>query len=96
VGNGGKMRLWKDKLLNQSIVLKSQYPREGQNEDARVADVIDWDSNGWNPNWLHELFDVGTVEAICQIPIGSINNANVPIWRHIAKGKFTVHNAYHL
>jgi hypothetical protein len=59
------------------------------------VDLIDWD-NGWNPNWLFKLFDVSTVEAICQILIGSINNADVPIWRPTTKGEFTVRSAYHL
>ena len=39
---------------------------------------------------------MGTVEAICQILIGSINNVDIPIWIPTAKGEFIVRSAYHL
>jgi hypothetical protein len=71
-------------------------PKEEINKEARVADLIDWTSKGWQTNRLRKLFDVGTFQAICQIPIGSINNSDVPIWNATSRGEFTMRSAYHL
>jgi hypothetical protein len=60
------------------------------------VELIDWTSQGWRTNWLLELFDKGTIAAICQISIGSVNNSDLSLWSASLHEEFTVRSAYHL
>jgi hypothetical protein len=74
VGNGDKIRIWKDKWLPQNVAFHDLSPRAGLSNDARVADVINWNTKGWKMNMLCELFGLANAGLISQIPIGCIHN----------------------
>jgi hypothetical protein len=80
VGIGRQLRIREDKWLPRNKELSKLFPRAKIDKEAGVEVLIGWNSNEWHPNRLRELFDVGMVKAICQIPIGSMTSSDVPIW----------------
>lgn len=55
-------------------------PSGGSNNDARVVELIDWESKGWKMHLVRELFGVDNAAVISQIPIGFIHNSDMQIW----------------
>lgn len=64
--------------------------RRGLNEEAKITELIDWDTKRWKISLVRELFGVAKAIHICQIPIGSIHNSDRQIWSATIDGEFTV------
>lgn len=96
VGNGLKINLWEDKWIPSTFSHKIQDPIRVLSKDAKVANIIDLDSNWWNVPLVEHIFSPETVERICSIPISPRTQEDKLVWAGTKTGAFAVHSAYHL
>lgn len=96
VKNEIQIRIWRDKWLLQFILQFAPTPRGGLNDNARVVNLIDWDTKGYKINLIRELFGEENANVICQLPLGSIHNSDWLISSPTANENFTASSAYHL
>jgi hypothetical protein len=64
--------------------------------NAKVAELIDAESYGWNRSLISSIFTKEESQAILNIPLSPILLMDKLIWRGTTIGVFTVRNAYHL
>jgi hypothetical protein len=86
------------KYKNQLSVLVTQPNIILQNyfTNARVKDLFDPDTHGWNSPLLESIFQPDEVKAIKTIPLSRTNQEDKQIWRGTTNGIFSVRSAYHL
>jgi hypothetical protein len=96
VGNGLNLNLWEDKWIISTHSHKIQDPIRVLSKEAKVADIIDLDSNWWNVPLIEQIFSPETVERICSIPISPRSQEDKLIWARTKTGVFSVRSAYHL
>ena len=94
VGDGENTRIWGDKWVPilTTFAIHS-FPRE-LNGDAKVAELIDRDCQGWNKELIERLFLPEEAKAILKIPI-DVQRSDKVVWRDTPNGIFTVKSAYH-
>jgi hypothetical protein len=95
VGNGAKVRIWKDRWL-PSPGFKVVSPPTVLNPDATVDQLIDGDSRWWNNDLLSFIFPADVMQVIQKIPISCTNQEDVLIWRGTKNGVFSVRSAYYI
>jgi ribonuclease HI len=95
VGNGKKIRIWKDRWLPQPSTFQVQSPPSILEPNAKVSQLLE-DDGEWNLALLGQVFTVEEVEIIRTIPISSTDQEDRLIWRGTTKGVFTVKSAYHM
>jgi len=74
VGNGGHIRIWNDKWLSSTTGHHTIIHRGGLRDDARVMDLINWETKAWKTSMVRDLFGAEIADGICQIPLGTIHN----------------------
>lgn len=94
IGNGEKMRIWGDKWIQILATFSIQSPPRLLDLDAIVSELIDRDTQWWNKGLIEALFLPTEVKAILSIPLSSTNQADVLMWRGMAKGVLTIRSAY--
>jgi hypothetical protein len=70
IGNGENVNIWGDKWLptpTSTYVIQS--PRHSFSEHAKVVELIDPDTKGWNVPLLKNIFWTEEAELISQIPL---------------------------
>lgn len=95
VGNGKKVRIWKDMWFPQPSTFQVQSPPSILEANAKVSQLFK-DGGEWNLSLLGQLFTVDEVELIRTIPISSTDQEDRFIWRGTTKGVFSVKSAYHI
>jgi ribonuclease HI len=96
VGNGEKVRIWKDKWIPSSHYGQIYTPPSLLDEEATVSNLIDADTKGWKTHMLESLFAQDEVQMIKNIPLSCTNQEDIQIWRGTKNGIFTVRSAYHI
>ena len=92
--DGENTRIWGDKwVLIPTTFAIHYFPRE-LNGDAKVAELINRDCQGWNKELIERLFLPKEVKAILKIPI-DVRRSDMVVWRDTPNGLFTMKNAYH-
>jgi ribosomal protein L37AE/L43A len=95
VGNGRKVRIWKDRWLPSPSFRIFTAPNL-LNPEATVDQLIDGDSKWWNNNLLSSLFAAEEVSLIQKIPLSCTNQEDVLIWKGTKNGVFSVQSAYYM
>lgn len=96
VGNGSKIKIWEDKWIPSTFSHRIQDPVRVLNREAKVADIINLDTNWWNIPLIEHFFPSGTMEKICSLAISPRTQEDKQVWAGSKSGAFSVRNAYHL
>jgi len=96
VGNGLKIKIWEDKWIPSTFSHKIQDPIRVLNREAKVADIINLETNWWNIHLIEHIFPMETVEKICSLAISPRTQEDKLVWAGSKSGSFSVRNAYHL
>jgi len=67
IGDGKKVKIWRDKWLNIPTTYLIQTPRVLFSEDSKISELIDQDSKWWNRQLISSMFMTNEVEAILKI-----------------------------
>jgi hypothetical protein len=90
------VNIWGSKWVAVPSSYSIQSPQSLLSHDAKVEELINCNTFGWNQNLLKELFWPEEVKAILYIPLSNTNQPNWLIWRGTMNGEFSVRSAYHL
>jgi hypothetical protein len=63
---------------------------------AKVQELMDRDTGGWNLSLICEIFYASEAELISNLPLSRNRQEDELIWRATTNGLFTVKNAYYL
>ena len=91
VGDGESIRIYKDRWLPRSSV--TLIPSVLDSE-ARVAELIDSETGGWNDHMLHSCFIPFEAQQIRSIPLCVSPQANFLYWAFEMEGVYTVKSGY--
>jgi len=69
IGNGENVNIWGDKWLPTPTTYAIQSSRHTFSEYAKVVELIDPDTKGWNVPLLKNIFWTEEAELISQIPL---------------------------
>lgn len=67
VGNGEKIRIWKDRWLSPPSSTLCYSPHHRLDVDARACNLIDSSTGQWNTQLLYEIFTPDEAEQICSV-----------------------------
>ena len=90
VGNGAKIRIWKDKWIPRPSTYKVQSIPRVLHSDATVSDLIDGDTQWWNKTMLENLFSSEEVHLIQSLLVSHSNGEDRRIWSGTKNGIFSV------
>ena len=79
IGNGKDVKIWGDKWIPKPTSYTAHSALRMLDPDSKVSDLINWEVGGWNHNLLGALFSEEEKEAICKVPICSINQPDIQI-----------------
>ncbi|XP_042973154.1 uncharacterized protein LOC122304957 [Carya illinoinensis] len=96
VGDGTKIRIWKDKWLLRNSSNRIQSPVVVLHEDAVVAELIDVHTRWWNMDLLRTMFQEDDVQEILKLPLCFLPHPDTLMWKGTVNGLFSVRSAYHL
>jgi hypothetical protein len=96
VGNGKKVRIWKDMWLPTPTTYMVHSPPNLLDPQATVSQLIDVDTKWWNEALLEQLFSREEVISIQLVSLSTTNQEDTFIWKGTAKGLFLVRSAFHL
>ncbi|XP_062176144.1 uncharacterized protein LOC133881222 [Alnus glutinosa] len=96
VGNGEKIKIWKDRWIPTSTYHKIQDPVRVLSTDAKVAEIINRSTNWWDIPLIEQIFSQETVDKICSLSICPRTQEDRLIWASTKLGSFSVRSAYHL
>jgi hypothetical protein len=94
VGNGEKIRIWKDRWLPTPTTYKVVSPISLLPEEARVSDLLIQDSQCWNSRLIDEVFLPRDASIIKSTPLSFRRPQDKIIWYGNHRGIFTVKSAY--
>lgn len=94
VGNGEKIRIWKDRWLPTPTTYKVVSPISLLPEEARVFDLLIQDSQCWNSRLIDEVFLPRDASIIKSTPLSFQRPQDKIIWYGNHRGIFTVKSAY--
>jgi hypothetical protein len=96
VGNGARIRIWKDKWLPRPTTYMIHSSPIGLHPETTVSALIKEDTRWWDLTALNYMFSKEEVSIIQSIPVSMSNKEDRCIWRGTKNGQFTVRSAYHL
>ena len=96
VGNGDKIRIWKDRWLPIPTTYKVISPPQTLHDEALVSNLINNNPHCWNSELIDEIFLPRDANLIKSLPLSFRKPRDVLIWAANPKGLFTVKSAYHL
>lgn len=95
VGNGAKIRAFVDNWIPRPPSFRTIANFYGFENSLTVADVIDWNNNGWDVDIVQEIFHPLDAEIILQMRIRGPTMEDELIWHHTKNVLFSVKTAYH-
>jgi hypothetical protein len=79
VGNGCKIRIWKDRWIPNPSIYKIISPPILLDSEATVSSLVDAQSKWWNISLLNSLFTEDEVQKIKEIPLSCTNQEDTLI-----------------
>lgn len=95
IGNGQSTRVWQDNWIPRSERL-TPVSAISEAPPKLVAELIDTMSGWWDRGELARHFLPMDIEAICNIPISSVQQDDFWAWHHEKTGIFSVRSAYRM
>jgi hypothetical protein len=94
--NGRTVSIWYDKWAPLPTGGYLQSPVSILSRDAKVSELLDYETNWWNVNLVKEVFSVEEMEAICSVPVCPQSGEDKLVWAHTKNGEYSVKSGYHL
>nr|KYP76960.1 hypothetical protein KK1_021223 [Cajanus cajan] len=91
IGNGLCIKPWVDPLLRQQ-----GKPSSRVYEEIRIADLIDFENDTWKFDLINRIFNQHDIDAIKDIPLLQLDEADTFMWNLNRKGSYSVKSAYYL
>lgn len=82
-----------DRFTNHFSIQTSVH---GLDNDERVSDLIDNDTNWWKTNLVKEVFMEEEVEKICSMSICPATQSDKIVWVGTKNGNYSVRSGYHM
>jgi hypothetical protein len=96
IGNGNKVRIWKDGWIPNNSDSFVKGPRVQLDENALVSELIDTNSKMWRREAVRSWFNPHEAKKILSIPLSHRLPEDKIIWGWEKNGEFSVRSAYHL
>ena len=81
VGNGKKVRIWKDRWLPTPATYMVYSPSSILDPNATVSQLVDVDTKWWNNALLERVFSREEIVSIQSMPLSTTNQEDILIWR---------------
>ena len=94
VGDGTKIKIWKDEWIPQSPTRKV-LTTHGNHLLSRVCDLIDPMTGDWDEQLVRQTFWQVDAQRILAIPLALNDMTDFVAWNMTRTGVFTVRSAYH-
>ena len=95
IGDGQKVKIWKDNWLLEQGKFKVWSPVKNLPQDAPVSELIDRDTKNWNRTKVFNTFNLYEANQIINIPISWRLPEDKRIWHWERNGNYSVRSAYH-
>jgi hypothetical protein len=96
IGDGSNIKIRDDKWIPSTQTHMIQVHVQNLNPDAKVSELINFETNWWNIPFLEQIFPAELVEQICNIPISPRLMKDRLVWAGTNNGQFSVRSAYYL
>jgi hypothetical protein len=96
IGNGLKVKIWKDQWLPRQFDFKIRSPIVNLDEHALVSNLIDPDTKQWDRGLIYSTFNHAEAKQILSIPISQRSPEDKLIWHWEKDGDYSVRSTYHL
>lgn len=96
IGNGANINVWDDRWIPRPTRFKLITNVLGENHEARVIDLIDWNVGQWDRDKVTNFFLPCDAEIILQLRLVDPLIPDKLSWYYTKNGLFTVRSAYHL
>ena len=94
VGNGKKVKIWRDRWIPTPYTFKAVSLRSQTQEMDRVEQLIDRENGSWDAVLVRSNFLAHEAEVILGIPLSPTLPEDSLVWAWTKKGSFTVKSAY--
>ena len=94
IGNGQKVHNWDDRWIPRPNSFKVISPRQTQDYEVMVSDLIDADRRSWDVDKVRSSLLPYEAELVLGFPISYSLPDDSVIWAWTSNGKFTVKSAY--
>jgi hypothetical protein len=95
IGNGRKVRIWKDNWVPPHLHATVFSPVRGIQEEATVNELIIDDIRMWDRRLLNQIFLPMEAQAIANIPLPSSDREDILFWPGEKSGEYSVRSAHH-
>ncbi|KAG8485814.1 hypothetical protein CXB51_019151 [Gossypium anomalum] len=93
VGNGTRINIWNDPWLpgreNNRISVQRIMPNW-----TTVNQLIEYETNTWNNELVHNIVEADTLARIFSIPISRGSSEDIMVWKYEGSGEYTVKSRY--
>jgi len=96
IGNGDKVRVWRDRWLPRPYSFAPVMQQQGENPECRVAELIDKVNGRWDEETVRSRFMPCDAELILSLPLCPSWPEDKIIWHFTTDGEFSVRSAYHV
>lgn len=96
VGNGEKVRVWKDRWIFREIIFKLYILKLGSDSDLKVCELIDWERGCWRSDKFEETFLEGDKEVIERISVCQFSYNDVLVWYYDKNREFSIRFVYYV
>jgi hypothetical protein len=96
IGNGRKVRIWKDRWVSPQSNSTIFSPVRLLHEDALVKELFVADSRMWNTNLIYQIFLPSEAHDIVNIPLTSSESDDFLFWSGERHGEYSVRSDHHL
>lgn len=96
IGDGGNVKIWKDKWLPTLITYAVQSPPKVIPEDFLVTSLIDQKAHTWNLELINSIFMPNEAKVIASMPLCPSLPPDKLVWQGTTNGIFSVRSAYHM
>lgn len=86
IGNGQTLQIWGEKWLPPPSTYVIQTPHRQLEYKAKVCDLIDPETRGWNVPLIRENFWEEEANLICNLPLSQYNQQDKLVWNATTNG----------